>query len=185
MGDLIDKVSKIKWKPIYIDRKFSGYDVSETGMVRNSSTLKILSPVKLYDHSLQVTLLIDKTRVSRKIHNLVANAFLPNLNMKSKVKHINRDLSDNRVENLKWEGPLKGSRKEFLNRAPVRYGEDSPNSRYRTNQIVEVCKLLSEGKYANAEIARMTRVSHQTISNIKNGNTWTIISENYYFPRRK
>lgn len=36
------------------------------------------------------------------IHRLVAETFIPNPDGKKQVDHINRDRSDNRVENLRW-----------------------------------------------------------------------------------
>lgn len=43
-----------------------------------------------------------KSRKHRKVHRLVANAFIENTDNKPQVDHINRVKNDNRVENLRW-----------------------------------------------------------------------------------
>jgi|DEB0MinimDraft_4_1074332.scaffolds.fasta_scaffold00235_2 hypothetical protein len=37
-----------------------------------------------------------------KIHRLIAEHYIPNPENKKEVDHINRDRSDNRIENLRW-----------------------------------------------------------------------------------
>lgn len=77
------------------------YQVSNLGRVRNTKTGKVLKPfiasgyfyVKLYKKGVSHIVVL---------HRLVAQAFIPNPDNLPEVDHINRDRTDNRVENLRW-----------------------------------------------------------------------------------
>lgn len=87
------------WKDIV---GFEGYQVSSLGRVRSfKGTIRVLSPNKSSRYC-QVTLFREGERHYRKIHRLVAEAFIPNPNNLPFVNHKNEDKTDNRVENLEW-----------------------------------------------------------------------------------
>ena len=90
----------IQWLSI---KSFEGlYEVSNKGNVRNAKTLKSLCIYKDDLGYMRVDLYKDGKRTYKKVHRLVAEAFIPNPENKPEVDHINTDKSDNRVENLRW-----------------------------------------------------------------------------------
>lgn len=53
------------------------------------------------------------SRTTKKVHQLVAKAFLPNPNMYETVDHLNNDKTDNRVENLEWCTHSENTRRQW------------------------------------------------------------------------
>lgn len=82
------------------------YQVSNWGRVRslarNGTKGKILKPRLRSDGYLQVSLCKDGKQLNKKVHRLVAEAFLDNPNNLPEVNHLSEDKTDNRVQNLCW-----------------------------------------------------------------------------------
>lgn len=79
------------WKEIVGEKN---YFVSNYGRIKKNNLV-----LKLYDNRYMKVQVNAKLRV---VHRLVAIAFIPNLENKPQVNHINGIKSDNRVENLEW-----------------------------------------------------------------------------------
>jgi len=88
----------MEWKQIP-DEKFSNYEVSAGGQVRNKTTGRILKPNINKEGYISVKI-TQKYRVL--VHRLVAGAFIQNPDNKPQVDHIDRDTNNNNVENLRW-----------------------------------------------------------------------------------
>ncbi len=87
-------------------KKIDGYDiysVSNLGNVRNDETNRILKGGKNNGHGyLAVNLYKNGKQSTRLIHRLVVNAFIENPENKPFVDHINGDILNNCVDNLRW-----------------------------------------------------------------------------------
>lgn len=95
------------WLPVV---GFEGYyEISSNGQVRSlpnknkfrPNQSKNLKPVINLGYH-RVTLRKDKKSYYKKVHRLVAEAFLENTYNKPCVNHINGIKNDNRLENLEW-----------------------------------------------------------------------------------
>ena len=96
-----------------------------------------------------------------KIHQMVAEAFVPNPRGKKDVGHIDGNKKNNHPSNLYW-------------------GHVSPaNQRLKKEDVRVIHTLLTDGK-SNGEIAGRFGVDKRTISSIRRGASWeTLYQESY------
>lgn len=85
------------WKTI---RDFPSYEVSNKGRIRNKKTGRIRKPSN--DRYLSVDLYRDGDFKRKNIHRLVAEAFIPRIDGKDQINHIDGDKHNNDVSNLEW-----------------------------------------------------------------------------------
>jgi hypothetical protein len=81
---------------------YPDYAVSTHGNVINIKTHRVLKPCKNGNGYLQVCLRLNKKKKMMLVSRLVALAFINNPENKAFVDHIDRNLSNNNVENLRW-----------------------------------------------------------------------------------
>lgn len=92
------------WKPI---KGYEGlYDVSNLGNIRslprNTTKGKILKPQKDTNNYMMVGLVKDKKTKFKRIHRIVAETFLDNINNLPEVNHKDGNKKNNNVNNLEW-----------------------------------------------------------------------------------
>ena len=88
------------WKDI---EDYEGiYQVSNLGRVKRTNTNRILKGSKDKGGYLVVNLYKNSILSNKKIHRLVAEAFIPNTENKPQVNHIDEDKTNNMILNLNW-----------------------------------------------------------------------------------
>ena len=93
------------WKPVSDNYFKDNYEVSNLGNVRRLNKTKpprLLKPYKLKNGYLQVCLCVDNYKELLTIHRIVALAFLQNNDKNNEIDHIDRDKTNNCVDNLRW-----------------------------------------------------------------------------------
>ena len=78
------------------------YDVTESGIVVNTKTGKVLHQYKSEYGYLRVALCENGKQKRVFVHRLVAMKYIPNPHNLPQVNHKNGIKTDNRVENLEW-----------------------------------------------------------------------------------
>lgn len=92
------------WKNI---EEFDGYQISNFGNVksfryRNKNNPKILKKIIDKDGYYVINLYRNKKCIQKRIHILVANAFISNLKKLPQVNHKDENKLNNKVDNLEW-----------------------------------------------------------------------------------
>ena len=87
----------MEWRKV---NGFSRYSVSLDGQVKNDETGLILSASEVTGGYLSV--MLSPGRKHKRIHRLVAEAFIPNPLGKEQVNHKDGNKKNNHVNNLEW-----------------------------------------------------------------------------------
>lgn len=104
---------KEEWRTI---NGFLDYKVSNRGrlMSYRRSTPRVISGSIRADGYIQAALMHEQGKYTyRRVHRLVAEAFIPNRDDKPHINHIDGDKTNNAVENLEWVTVAENNRHAY------------------------------------------------------------------------
>jgi hypothetical protein len=165
------------WLPI---PGFEEYEVSNRGRIkrvaggRGAVPGRILSDWTKPDGYVYVNLNKDNKRYARRVHRLVASAFVGPCPEGKEVNHKNGKKDDNRPENLEYVTHAENVQHAYdmLSRDPATFGERHPGSKLTRNEALKILRLVKKRGETQASVARQFEVSPSTVWRIVHGETW-------------
>ena len=169
-----------KWKPIvgfYNEVSNQGRVRSVTHVAGNGKTYqgKILKPIITKSGYVNVCLITgnDETRVTKRVHRLVAEAFCDNPEDKDEINHKDGNKENNKAENLEWVTRSENEQHAYDNNlVKVLKGSEKPLSKLDEEDVRNIRKEYEDG-CLQIELAERYGVARQTISSVVNRKAWT------------
>lgn len=180
----VEKFKQIKIYNDYIPYIISSYgrifSINYSGKKHNVKQLKTQINITGYE---RITITYLNMVLNLSIHRIVAFAFIYNSDIinKIEVNHIDGNKLNNTIENLEWVTPEENIKHAFDIKLR-KYGENSSNSKYTSDQIIKVCEMIVND-YKIKDICKITGVAKYTIKDILYGRSWLNISCNYDFSK--
>ena len=166
-----------RWLPVVGYEEW--YDVSDHGRVRRMArgnrthVGKILSPGNVRGYE-QVTMHMNNRRIQKKVHRLVAAAFIGQCPDGEEVNHIDGVKSNNYVGNLEYVTSSENATHAYVLGLNHR-GEAHGRSKLTEESVHMIRRLI--GKESHRSIARRYHVCKGTIGDISTGRSWAWLKE--------
>jgi hypothetical protein len=172
----------IRVSPIFIDGFLTTYWVTSTGHVyninyRGSGITQRLKEETNHGYK-RVMLVVNGKKLHKRVHRLVAEAFIPNPNNLPVCHHKDNDKTNNHLSNLEWT-TFEENTQFAYDDGLYRIGEDHPMNKYSEEQIHLVCKLLEENELTIPEIAKMSNTTHAVVTGVLLLGEWQHVSKKY------
>lgn len=152
------------------------YEASENGEIRNKST-KVIRKARVNRLGyLQMNFSRNdgtKRTVTKLVHKLVAETFIPNPNHYPQINHKDGNKQNNAINNLEWCTSSENTRHAHrTGLASVYRGSEHINAKLTGNQIKEIREQYARGRISQDKIAAAYNVSQTTVGRIVRGERY-------------
>jgi DNA-binding XRE family transcriptional regulator len=154
---------------------FPGYLVGSDGSVWSKRNTKAWTQRKLsYSGKYLVVSLSNVERNVRSrtvdVHRIICEAFHGPCPAGMECRHLDGNKLNNRADNLTW-GTHSQNQMDKHRHGTMTLGENSPVSVLTVDKVVELRRLLREGR-TQKEVAAIIGVSKSAVKHVSKGRTW-------------
>lgn len=146
-----------------IEFRNTGYFVKENGDVIGKR--KILKPTITPYGYLSVCLYYDGKYKTFLVHRMVAECYLPNIENKPEINHLDGNKLNNNILNLEWS-TSKENVQHFHNKLSTRRHGEHPNSKLSYSDMLDIYKYYTDGGIYQKQLAKRYNVHRDTISRV-------------------
>lgn len=170
VGDIINDISD--FVPI---KNFETYAINKKGEIIDLRSKKLMKqfPNTNAGGYLQLQLINENGYTSKRVHRLVAETFLPLIEGKIQVDHIDRNRLNNNVDNLRWvdtyeQNENKGVQKQNITQHKYIYLEDlkskrNPNKSWKITIKNSKCSYNKRFYYLTHTIDDVVKIRNEIL----------------------
>lgn len=159
------------WKPV---PGFEDYLISNYGNIKtakNKDRALKDKTTRIMARYVYTQLWRNGKSYSKRVHRLVAEAFIPNPKNKSQVNHIDCNKLNNYYGNLEWCTAKENGRHSSIN-GLVPSGERCKQSQLKKADVIKIRTLYKSGGISQRELSKMYNVCQSTIGYVLRNQTW-------------
>ena len=141
---------------------FETYSVSDHGNVKNNKTARIMKTRFHTEGYIIVDIRVNNQRYTKRVHSLMAIAFITNPDGKLCVDHIDNCKTNNSITNLRWATSSQNNQNKSMmsnNTSGVKgVVWDKHTKKWKAQIMIDgVCVYL--GSFTNIEDAKQARIT--------------------------
>lgn len=171
-----EKLMQLPFWPCEIWRAISGYPdyyISNYGRCASTKRAKAIILKRLkhgLDKRIHYALRCSGKTINRSAHRLVLTMFKGTCPEGMQGSHIDGNLLNNHIDNLKWETPLQNTRRKKDHGTQI-YGSKNVLAKLTETDIPKIKKMYKQGD-TQTKIAKLFGISTSIISGIIAGKRW-------------
>ncbi len=161
------------WKPL---KEYEGlYEISNMGNIRSlikkGNTKHQMKKTGVDVSTSYINVMLSKNNIplTKRVHRLVAETFIPNPDNKPVVNHKDGNKKNNAASNLEWMTYSENTLHSFKNGLQKKiFGNKNYITKITDQDVFKIKEFIAQGKN-NKEIAKIYGVNPSQISRIKTG----------------